>query len=100
MLWLAQVLQTTGRRVLDQPCRSYATRIGKLGKLPEKVDLPGVKAAVAVASGKGGVGKSTTTGAPRGIKQAKTSTVRATEGPTNNLSVQPISLLPWLRIPA
>ena len=71
MLWLAKALQTTGRRVLEEPCRAYATRIGNLGKLPAKVDLPGVKAAVAVASGKGGVGKSTTTGAPWGPKQAK-----------------------------
>lgn len=62
MPWLAKVLQTTGRRVPKQPHHGFATRIGKLGKLPDKVDLPGVKAAVAIASGKGGVGKSTTTG--------------------------------------
>ena len=64
MLWLAKALQLTGRRVLYEPQRGLATRIGKLGKLPDKVVLPGVRAAVAIASGKGGVGKSTTTGLP------------------------------------
>ena len=66
MLWAAAALRSRAHRFLpacDQSCRGLATRIGKLGKLPEKVSLLGVKAAVAIASGKGGVGKSTTTGA-------------------------------------
>jgi len=71
MLWLAKALRSAGRpepAALEESCRTFATRFGKVGKLPEKVDLPGVKAAVAIASGKGGVGKSTTTGELRGGK--------------------------------
>ncbi|KAK9855107.1 hypothetical protein WJX84_005135 [Apatococcus fuscideae] len=64
MLWLAKALCSGGHSTfpaLAKPSQGFATRLGKLGKLPEKVDLPDVKAAVAIASGKGGVGKSTTT---------------------------------------
>lgn len=53
-LWLWQGLPRSGERI--------PPKMPSKGGLPEKRSIPNVKRVVAVASGKGGVGKSTVAG--------------------------------------
>ncbi len=102
MFWVLTGLRSRAHSSLPtgfQSWRGLATRIGKLGRLPEKVDLPGVKAAIAIASGKGGVGKSTTTGKKTHLSTTELLPRVSREIAPSSL-VQQILLLPWRETPS